>query len=248
MRTLPTQHHSKPVTSNSDGFTIVELMIATVIFSLILLILTYGVLQITRTYYKGITSANTQNTARNIIDNVSQAVQFSGKDTAYVAITPAGDGTQGFCIGNQRYSYLSGYQLVSGTANHSLNQTNYAFVVDTFPGCTTTSAALGLLNALPGTPSALPAVDKELMGMNMRLAYFSPPAASADNLYNIHIRVVYGDNDLLCSQTALAGSCNSSATMPSTDYVESDLSCKGQAGDQFCAVSDLNTIVQKRLQ
>src|SRR3990172_9120101 len=61
------------------GFTIVELMIATTIFSVILLIVTFGMLQIGRTYYKGITLTKTQNAARSIIDTISQDIQFSGE-------------------------------------------------------------------------------------------------------------------------------------------------------------------------
>ncbi len=45
-------------------------------------------------------------------------------------------------------------------------------------------------------------------------------------LYEITIRVVYGDDDLLNSDHNL---------------------CVGGAGSQFCSISELSTVVQKRL-
>ena len=245
---IPKRRHAKRAMNEESGFTIIELLIATVVFSLVMLILTYGILQISRTYYKGVTSANTQNTARDVIDNISQAIQFSGQGTGFAAI-PSTNGSLGFCIGNQRYSYLPGYQLLNGTVDTTANQTNYAFVVDTPASCNPiSSSAQDLVGITKGTVMLAPG-SKELMGLHMRLADLMLPASVSDNLYNIHIRVVYGDNDLLCSETAVASSCSSTTTMPSGgDYAETDLSCKGQAGDQFCAVSDLNTIVQKRIQ
>lgn len=66
-------------TRNSEGFTLVELMIATSIFSVILLLLTFGLLGIGQNYYKGRNSVRTQDTARRIMDEISQAIQFSAE-------------------------------------------------------------------------------------------------------------------------------------------------------------------------
>jgi hypothetical protein len=46
----------------------------------------------------------------------------------------------------------------------------------------------------------------------------------------VQVRVIYGDDDLLSNPTA------------------ANANCKSQAGSQFCAVSDLTTVVVKRVQ
>lgn len=59
---------------NTAGFTIVELMIATVVFSVILILITTGIIQIGKAYYKGIIGSRTQETARKITDEVGRSI------------------------------------------------------------------------------------------------------------------------------------------------------------------------------
>lgn len=66
----------KHLDHNAQGFTLVELMIATALFSSILLLITFGLLSIGQNYYKGKNSARTQDVARRVIDEISQAIQF----------------------------------------------------------------------------------------------------------------------------------------------------------------------------
>jgi prepilin-type N-terminal cleavage/methylation domain-containing protein len=204
-----------------QGFTIVELMIATLIFSVILLIVTMGILQITRVYFKGVTEANTQNTARSVIDTVSQAIQFSGGP-----VTPtAGSGTpsspKAFCVGDQRFSYDTGWQLEDGSPDNTKHQAFHTLVMDTFANCNqSTPQGLGQ-QAVSG---------RELLSPHMRLANIQVSNVGT-NLYRVTVRVVYGDDDLLTNPTG------------------TDASCKGiSAGTQFCSVSELSTVVVKRVQ
>jgi prepilin-type N-terminal cleavage/methylation domain-containing protein len=72
------RHHLQaPQTEKSSGFTIVELMISTLVFSVILLVVTFGIVHFTNSYYRGINGSTTQDTARTIVDSVTQAIQFS---------------------------------------------------------------------------------------------------------------------------------------------------------------------------
>ena len=52
--------------SSQSGFTIVELMIATLVFAMVLLVITVGVMSFTRAYYRGINQSNTQRVARAV--------------------------------------------------------------------------------------------------------------------------------------------------------------------------------------
>lgn len=210
------------------GFTIVELMIATLVFSMVLVVVTIGVMTFTKSYYKGITQSNTQDTARAIIENVAQAVQFSGAAVTSPIGTSGSAGSVGFCVGNQRYSYREGWQLVDGTPTASLKQTKHALVMDQSGACSGLNAQ-DVTNTPTGT---------ELLSPKMRVAKLSLNQIGTTGMYKIILRVVYGDADLLYSPSGNAAA----AAAP-------DAACRvAFAGSQFCAVSELSTVVGKRIE
>lgn len=176
---------------NARGFTIVELLIATLVFSVILLTVTVGIIQITRVYYKGINEANTQDTARGVMDTISQAIQFSGATVSPTVASAPGASTS-FCVGNQQFSYRLGYQLVENSPG--ANQTTKALWQSTASGCT-------------GNPAAA-ASGIELLSPKMRLANLTVTQVNGDpNIWKVSVRVVYGDDDLLNSPTSTNASC-----------------------------------------
>lgn len=211
---------AKKQTKSEHGFTLVELMIATTVFSVFLLIVTTLVLQVTRAYTKGIISSKTQETARVISNELSRAVQFGGSDMFIPAATPAPGVTSYMCIGSQRYTYMLGKQLKT-TITNPPDQTSHVLVADSVSTCPSGAGPLTITDTK---------IQRELIGENMRLANLSVSRIGTTNLYTIRVRVAYGDADLLdvpTSQTVL---------------------CRGQTGSsQFCAVSELVTTVEKRL-
>jgi prepilin-type N-terminal cleavage/methylation domain-containing protein len=205
----------------AKGFTIMELLVATVVFSVVLLVVTAGILQIARVYYKGVTESSTQNTARSIIDTVSQAIQFSGGNVTATAGSPTPGSSYAFCVGNQQFSYTLGWQ-VENNPYATKNQTWHALVQDTAAGCSSSSAPQNVRNQeIHG---------RDLMGSHMRLANLSVTPVGT-NQYRVQVRVVYGDNDLLFNPTATTASCRGF-----------------KAGTQFCSVADLSTVVVKRVE
>jgi prepilin-type N-terminal cleavage/methylation domain-containing protein len=207
-------------TSSSHGFTIIELMVATAVFAIVLVVVTTGIIQITRVYYKGITESTTQETARGIMDVISQAIQFSGSD-----VVPTGTATVGvpaqFCVGNQQFSYILGYQLKDNPVVAQF-ESHHALVVDTLAGCSSSSTPQDVRDQTVN--------GRELLGPRMRLSDLSVTSLGTD-LYRVHVRVVYGDSDLLNNPTTATAACQGV-----------------RAGTQFCAVSDLSTVVKKRVQ
>lgn len=216
---------------NQKGFTVVELLIATTVFSIILLLCSMSIIQISNFYYKGIIAARTQETARTATDEISKALQFTGSNL--VALTPVGLGgsfagtAQGFCMDANRYSYVVDHQLAE--ANDPPNKRiTHVFVVDEELACT--SAVLPPPQQLGiGVSSD----SRELLGLNMRLADDPMPApiAAGSTLYKIKMNVAYGDSDLLEPASPVGYSCKSI-----------------YFGGRFCAVSKLNTIVEKRVK
>ena len=204
--------------TSQQGFTIVELMIATMVFSVILIVITIGVLHFSNDYYRGVNSSTTQNIARGVTDTVTQALQFSGGGLNGPGGSPSGY----YCIGNQRFQYTLGVKLPS--ASHGLYQV-------TDPLCA----------------AAVPAGGHELLQAHMRLVNFSiVPVVGTTQLFTVTIKIAYGDDDLLCAPTSVPGSCNSgAANLP--NFIQPDLRCRIQAGSQFCSVSTLITTVQQRV-
>lgn len=163
-------------TPDQQGFTLIELLISSTVFSVILLLCTYGLIQIGNTFYKGRTVTNTQNAARNVMDNISQAIQYGGKDvrpSPQVVNTNVKD-KGAFCTGRVRYRYQK-TQVKDGTSAWGL------IVDDQGVACNDTDTNKG--NA------------KELLGPNMRITELVINQVG-DN-YTINLSIAYGDDDLL---------------------------------------------------
>jgi prepilin-type N-terminal cleavage/methylation domain-containing protein len=210
-------HHYR-LKVNNLGFTVIELMIATMIFAIILLVITTGVLHFSNDYYRGINSSTTQNVARNVTDTVTQTLQFSGGGIKGPGGSPSGY----YCVGNQRFQYKLGQKLPG------VGQALYQ-VTDSTCG------------------AAAPAGGRELLQNNMRLINFSiVPVASNPTLFTVTVKLAYGDDDLLCAPS-VGGSCNAGGALTGTQFTLPDVRCKLQAGSQFCATSTLMTTVQQRV-
>jgi prepilin-type N-terminal cleavage/methylation domain-containing protein len=211
-----------------SGFTIVELMIATVVSSTILLVITIGVIHFTNGYYHGITSSNTQATTQNAIDAIAHAIEFNSSGTV------ATDGSQGvFCAGNQVFLYTLGKQLTGdpSPANWGLYQLDNPSSNCVVP---------------PDTSGG-----QELLGSKMRLSYLSLQEVGSADVWNLGVRVAYGDSDLLCDKSvggATGGCSPGAADFTATSTISGDdIFCKTVTGSQFCSVTALNTAIGQRI-
>jgi prepilin-type N-terminal cleavage/methylation domain-containing protein len=205
----------------SAGFTIIEVMIATIVFGLVLLVVTTAILQFTRVYYKGVTEANVQDTARTITDLIAQGIQFNGGNVTTTPASPTAGNSYAFCVGNQQYSFTTGYEL-NDTPSAPKHQSYHVLVANDVAGCTASTPAQNVRNA--GVSG------RELVGQNVRIARLQVTNVSG-NLYKVSLRLVYGDDDLLVGPTTTAAKCQNFS-----------------AGTQFCAISDITTTVVKRVQ
>lgn len=233
----------------SEGFTIIELMMATMVFSVIMLIAAGTVVRFTNNFQKGVTQSTTQGVARGLVDNISQQLQFVGSMSGFRKLAaPEGTSYKGYCIHGTRYSFVLGKQLEREVQN--------VLVEDSGMGEGCGGVARNLSSGVSGN---------ELLAPNMRLAKFevindADPGDEADGssnprLYKVKVKVVYGDDDLLCVDGAPVGSekdcSNTKASMSNVSALNQNelnrLSCKTQIGSQFCAVSEISTTVQNRL-
>lgn len=219
---------------SQHGFTIVEMMMATLVFSVIMLVAAGTVVRFTSNFQRGVTASTTQNTARSIIDTVSQSLQLYGDD--FSRIDNSSGMPVGYCVGSTMYSFILGRQMADGGQRHVLIEQKEGLPI----GCG--SSALNLA----GNPANPP--GQELLAPDMRLAKFEI-VPQGDGLFRLTIKVAYGDNDLLCSPTA--GNCNSETELGAGDFsnqdILNDLQCKGTKGSEYCAVSEITTTIQRRV-
>ncbi len=238
------------------GFTIIELMIATTIFSLVLMISLGAIMTITRMYYQGTLQAKTQNRVREIVDEIADDIRYLPGEVVVTedpsvisgAIETGDDGSVGsvdpeapvdyfgeHCIGEIRYRYLLGFKTVTNATLASSDQdardANGTLVREPSANCDAAD-----LNDTDRTTLAESIVtDDSLTSMldeNMRLLEFAINRSSSidSNRYTVAVTVAYGDDDLI-------------------DFVDGNFICKpDNIARAYCAVSRLEVDVTKRLE
>ena len=217
------------------GFTIIELLIATTVFSLVLLMAVAGILQISKQYYQGVTQARVQEAARAVTDEIGESIRFSTDSITMLNLVSGGpeidassaDDTGYFCLGAKRYTFAIDRQLSPSpsTAPDSKEQRHVLWTDQPAGGCT---GPVGDLNI--DQPSA---DGRELLSENMRLTHLElvDLGIAGVNAYRLDIGVAFGDDDLL-----------------SVDDSGKSKTCEGAfVGGEFCAVSNLSISVTKRL-
>lgn len=217
---------------NQLGFTIVELLIATTVFSVVMVLCLAAFLRVGQLYYKGLFLARTQEATRNISDDITNQLRLNGGGTDLVRV-PA---TNVFymCAGSKRYSFMSNNVVNTQTESDS----NYGLVRDNLP-------SLGCVSPIA---SNFDNTKTELLNDKMRIVatgtltnqtdlYTDCKTVSTRRICNVHVHVDFGDNDLLVNPA-------NNASFTTAINVVSSGNCSGPlAGSQFCATTDLDTTI-----
>lgn len=213
------------------GFTLVEAMLATAIFSLSIVIAITAFVQVNRIYHRGITTSRVQEDARSLIDELSRTIQFADggsfvfnpdpdpNDLPAGSYDPAGAGA--FCIGSSQFTF--NIDVESGTNRNVLGLPVAPFAPavpivyksDRKPGCTPapdTHAGDGYDLVRKGF------VLKDLQVTEISLG-----------VYRVEFTIAANQSGVL------TGSGSAATCQP------------GGAGTQFCAVTTLSTIVSRRV-
>lgn len=229
------------MSDDQKGFTIIELLIATTVFSLVLVVIMAASIQMGRYFYKGISESRAQNTSRQLMDTISNAIEFSGitprtgTPQSYGALTGA-YAVQSICLDKVRFSYVINLQVddnVSGGVNTAPNVRKVRHVVwrdnNADGGCTPQNLTLDQPTSVATTAGV------EIMPPGMRLTTLTikrltKGASPVGETRIIDVRVMYGD----------IGTMDTSKT----PYICLDTT----QGGAFCGLSELNTAVMPRLQ
>jgi prepilin-type N-terminal cleavage/methylation domain-containing protein len=220
----------KQLIRGQKGFTIVELMIATTVLSVILLLVTVMMISIGNLFSKGVNQARVQDNVRSISDEFAQQLKFTGAtltwttNPANITINDLGGiphvyVKNAFCIGDTRYSFIVGVQI--GTAS---NQIRHVLWRDSLSGVGATACdPVNLQNNITTAGTELIAPNSRLT--DLRISGTSP--------YTIDLGLAYGDDDLLSNPH-------------STGPPQPEPLCTGNVGDQFCATAKLHTVAVNR--
>ena len=227
--------------ANAAGFTVMELMIAISVLAIILLISSMVLVGIGNLYSKGADLANVQDTSRNIIENATSAVQFSGTQlnngvsSAAISYDYSYNGVNvpvyAYCFGQTRYSFVTGFNLPAGWPHtlwldQMLTQGNCSplNISQATPTCTGNASCV---DSQSGSGS-------ELIGTNMHLATFSIVEYNPQ-LYGISVGLVFGAKDMFVSNAI------------GPVLINGNYRCSNAAGQQYCAASYLTTFATERL-
>jgi prepilin-type N-terminal cleavage/methylation domain-containing protein len=207
---------------SQKGFTIIELLVATTIFSIVLVVIVASFLQVGRMFYKGVSVNNTNEASRGLVDDISSDIRLSDANTILSLHTDPADTTKKyFCTGQHRYTYIIANQvkqdsIINPDTTPVLAKNMHAGIIQDITG--------GACPAPSATDGTSP---RQMLGPNMQLNLLS--VAQTGTLVNIHAHVIfYGVDDTVFAPSLTDPAARCSGSLLST---------------QFCAIADINTNV-----
>lgn len=224
--------------NKSQGFTIVELLIASGVFSTMIIVAGFTIIQIGKLYYKGVTVTKTQTVARTVLDDITRPIQLSNASVSDGPMINTGAfgarPVRSLCVGSTRYTYVLGVQSGIDTPfnGEQIRHALWQDELESHSACLT--AALPVIeDEAPGGVNG-----KDLLGEKMWLEDLTVEQSTIDNdLWKINVSVIYGDRDLMDPVDG--------AGVPTSD---SPTGCRGAiAGSQWCSHVTYNTMVFKRI-
>ncbi|MBA3757880.1 prepilin-type N-terminal cleavage/methylation domain-containing protein [Candidatus Saccharibacteria bacterium] len=212
----------------SAGFTIIELLLATIIFSVVLVVILAAFLQIGRLLYKGISYASTSQAARSITENIADDIRFAQQVSCIDqnGVLPAcqvSSNTYYFCIGLHRYSFTLREKVTDFGNPSSLKGVKRTTIIG---GCPSPAVAAG-------------SDPQQLLGPDMQLNKFDIECAYERCNIELHI-IYYGFDTEVFASTA-------NPDNPAAAINDPEPYCTGGLiSSQFCATATIKTTVNFR--
>lgn len=204
------------------GFTILEVLIATMVFTLVLMICVQVVTRIGQLYFKGVTSAQIQDLTRKLSEEFTGQIQF-GSSIPFPDSITGGDPSDPliFCVGDNRYRAVFNRSLGDIGVDAVLKRVAYTGICNTadeeFEGAT------------------------ELAIKNMRILKLSIVRSLSDPyIWSLDIRLALGESDMF--EYAVEGSTDT------PEVYESAICDSGISGSQFCSTSELSSTILRRVK
>lgn len=219
--------------SKRRGFTIVELMIAISVFSVVMIIATTGILLIARQYQSGVTKTAMQSATRDIHQKISDSIKYSG-GSIYQIDSGGVTGYSVVCAGNTRYFYrkpiVTENKISTGSEFNSMSSLYFQQQTDDY----TPGNSVGKCGYISSVATEDLKIAQQLLPNNAKVAVFDVATTVDDdgitNASTIETTFVRGDYDLF--------------NLPS---IPGGLKCKSGVGNEWCSVVSLSSIVNPRL-
>lgn len=220
--------------TKNHGFTLVELMIAISVFSVVIIIGFYAFIQINNYYTKGVNIVRTQDAARNLVADIATQLQLTS-GTYTNQLTDGSELSQGVeiaCVGNKAYVYQIN---VSQKDENEFAIYSYAIPINTCPN-----------------PLSAGSEDVTyLLKPGVRLLQLDIDADNAP-LYNITVALLYAPEDGAdnAARTELVNTHKDDPNLPGSEMDNIDKwNCNATvSGSQYCSLSRITTSVYKRIQ
>ena len=204
---------------NKSGFTLVELLVAMAFFTFLLLLVTFGFVQINRSYTRGITVKTIQETTRSVLEDLTRVI----RTTDQLRVEPGVGGGIHFCASDIRYIWNQHVDKGAPTFNNSYTPTEERFE--------DTGNLITMVRTTDnkGCPDRVNEADAEvILDDRAAVQYFNVIPVGTD--------------------AAVISLIVSTKSAVETDLEKfgKEAACKAQIGDQFCDVSRLETVVNVR--
>jgi prepilin-type N-terminal cleavage/methylation domain-containing protein len=218
-------HRQLQPSEPQQGFTIVELMISTAVFSLALLIAIVAIIIVNNSFVKGNVESQTQDIARNVLSTITQDIQFNR--TGSIILGTPYENYDYYCLGNDVYIYQTGQEI-----NTSATPPVYHALLELTGSCPAnlTTDQVGItdleyLNKAAGGGNS----THELLSQHLSLEQLDITQVNS-NSYAVTITIAFG-NYVITSANPVDDSCPAESL-----------------SGQLCAVSTLTTTVSPRIQ
>jgi|GEM_PF-4491262 len=212
---------------SGKGFTLLELMIATTVFSVVLLLAMTGFFQIGRIFYKGVSITQTQDITNQVGLDIGASIEGAPKISALTSYK----GMQYICIGKYRYTVDVTRRVDLGNTS-AISSGQVGMLKDTMSS--DNSCAPPCLPNPSVCASGELAWNKpiELLGDKMRVESFNvqPLASVSGDYYTINLVTSYGADDMVIYTNA-------------ADH--STAQCKTEKGREFCSVGRYNASINR---
>lgn len=205
---------------NKKGYTLIELMISISFFSLLLLMIIYGFVQINRSYTRGIVIKTIQESSRDVIEDISNTIRTS---TNVSFISPSyptvGQSTRyRLCLDGVRYAWNQ-----QNESKTTLEVSDERYITNE------TFSMVRMFDNGSCTDNIDKRYAEEVLDNRAMIQHFEvKPVAGTNNSYRLVLTVsTKGTADLLKTYGVNA-------------------TCDVKVGDQFCDVAKFNTVVTSR--
>lgn len=155
---------------NNKGFTIVELLVSMTFFSFILLLIFVGFVQINRSYSRGLTVKEVQNSTRNLTEDLVRTIRNTNS-VDEIILDPAG---YRICVGGIRYAW------------NQYDDASSSFTDETYASSTDQIKIVKIEDNLACSADIDQANSKQLIDNNHRVQYLSVEPIGSKT-YNITV-------------------------------------------------------------